>query len=280
MIGVARFFDPMAEASLRSHGIETIRCDLLEPDELDRLPDVPNVIYLAGMKFGTTGREALTWAINALVPGLVGRRFRDSRIVALSTGNVYGPTPVSGGGSTESDPLDPRGEYAMSCVGRERILEHCSRAFGTPMALIRLNYATEMRYGVLVDLASKILEGAPIDLTTGYFNAIWQGDASATVLRAFEYVASPPTVWNVTGAEILSVRKLAGQFETLLGKPAILQGTESPEALLSSTRRCQDRFGLPQTGIDRLVNWTADWLQRGGPTIGKPTRYEVSDGRF
>ena len=280
VIGVARFTDEAAEASLREHGVETVRCDLLDPDSPGRLPDAPNVVFMAGMKFGSTGREAQTWAINTHLPGLVARRFARSRIVAFSTGNVYGLTPVDRGGSRESDVPSPQGEYAMSCLGRERIFEHFSRSQGTPTALIRLNYATEMRYGVLVDLARKVIEGEPVDLAMGYFNAIWQGDASALALRALEHAASPPLVLNVSGPETLSVRRVAERFGDLLGRPATFQGEEAPEALLSDTSRAEELFGPPRIGVDRVIGWTADWLRRGGPTSGKPTRFEVRDGQF
>ncbi len=280
VIGVARFSDPGVEASLRSHGVETIRCDLLDPDSLGLLPDAPNVVFMAGMKFGTSGGEARTWAINAFLPGLACRRFARSRLVAFSTGNVYGTTPVGGPGSRESDPLNPRGEYAMSCVGRERIVEHHSRTSGIPAALIRLNYATEMRYGVLVDIGRKVLAGEPIDLTIGYLNAIWQGDAVDMSLRAFDHVASPPLVLNVTGPRALSVRSIAERFGEVFGSSPVFQGRESPEALLSDTSLAGELFGHPRLDIDRLLHQTAGWIRRGGETLGKPTRYEVSDGRF
>jgi nucleoside-diphosphate-sugar epimerase len=280
VIGVARFSDEASESFLREHDVETIRCDLLDPDSLSRLPDSPNVVFLAGMKFGSTGREAQTWAINAHLPGLVARRFAGCRIVALSTGNVYGLTPVDRGGSKESDVPSPEGEYAMSCLGRERIFEHFSRSMGTPTALIRLNYATEMRYGVLVDLCQKVMAEEPIDLTMGYFNAIWQGDASAMILRALGHATSPPLILNVSGPETLSVRRVAERFGELFGRPVTFHGAESPEALLSDTSRAVGLFGRPRIEADRVIGWTADWLLRGGPTSGKPTRFEVRDGRF
>ncbi|WP_435005068.1 NAD-dependent epimerase/dehydratase family protein [Tundrisphaera lichenicola] len=280
VFGVARFSDEAAESSLLEHGIETIRCDLLDPVALDRLPDAPNVIFMAGMKFGSTGREGMTWAINTHLPGLVARRFAKSRIVAFSTGNIYGLTPVARGGSKESDTPSPQGEYAMSCLGRERIFEYFSVSMGIPTALIRLNYATEMRYGVLVDLARKVQAGEPVDLAMGYLNAIWQGDASAQTLRALEHVESPACFLNVSGPETLSVREVAGRFGELFDKPVTFRGQEAPEALLSDTSKARGLFGPPRVGVDRVIEWTADWLGRGGPTSGKPTRFEVIDGRF
>jgi nucleoside-diphosphate-sugar epimerase len=280
VFGVARFASPGERERFHAVGVETIRCDLLEPGALEALPEVPNVAYLAGRKFGSTGEEPRTWAVNTMLPGLVARRFRASRIVALSTGNVYGLTAPGRGGSREDDPLEPRGEYAMSCVGRERILSDASATLGTPMAILRLNYAVEMRYGVFVDLARRILEGQPIDLTTGHVNAIWQGDAVAVALRALEHVASPPLVLNLTGPEMLSVRAVAEELGRLLGRPVSFQGEEAGEALLSDSRRCRDLFGPPLVPLDRVLGWTADWLRRGGPTFDKPTYFEVRDGRF
>ncbi|MBX6314129.1 MAG: NAD(P)-dependent oxidoreductase, partial [Isosphaeraceae bacterium] len=279
VLGVARFSGGGRER-LEAHGVETIACDLLDPDALDRLPEAPNVVFMAGMKFGSTGREAQTWAVNTFLPGLVARRFRRSQIVAFSTGNVYGLTPVDRGGSREDDPLDPRGEYAMSCLGRERLFEHFSREQGTPMALIRLNYATEMRYGVLVDIALRVQAGEPIDLAMGYLNAIWQGDANAMALRAFDHVASPPRVINVAGPERLRVRQVAEEFGRRLGRPVRFEGTEAPDALLSDGQLGYRLLGHPRLDAERLIAWIAEWVQHGGETLGKPTRFEVRDGRF
>ena len=278
--GVARFSDPAVAARLESSGIEPIACDLLEPGALDRLPDAPNVLFMAALKFGSTGQEDRTWAMNCLLPALVARRYRDSRIVSFSTGNVYSLVPVGSGGALETDPLRPDGEYGMSCLGRERLFSYHSRENGTPTAIIRLNYAVEMRYGVLVDIGRRVLTGEPVDLTMGHLNAIWQGDANAMTLQAFRHVASPPTVLNVTGPEVLSVREVAEQFGHLLGKPVEFRGTEAPDALLSNAGRAVDLFGPPQVSTDRLISWIADWLRRDGPTLGKPTRFEVRDGSF
>ncbi|RUL85643.1 NAD-dependent epimerase/dehydratase family protein [Tautonia sociabilis] len=280
VIGVARFSDPSKEAWLRDRGIEPIRCDLLDPDQIERLPEVPNVVHMPAFKFGATGNQATAWAVNCFLPGLVCRKYRSGRIVAFSTGNVYPLVPVDSGGSKESDPLRPVGDYGMSCVGRERIMEHFSRAAGTPMAIIRLNYAVEMRYGVLVDIGRKVLAGEPIDVAMGHLNAIWQGDANAMTLAAFDHVCSPPFVLNVTGPETLSVRKVAERFEELLGREARITGVEAPDALLSDSSLAGRLMGPPRIDADRLLTLVADWLRRGQPMLDKPTRFEVRDGQF
>ncbi len=279
VIGVARFSDAGSEARLRAIGVETVRADLLNEDDLARLPDAPNVVYMAGRKFGTSGGEAATWALNAYLPGPVCRRFKGSRIVAFSTGNVYGPA-ASPTGSVESDAPAPVGEYAMSCLGRERIFEHFSRTLAIPTALVRLNYATEMRYGVLIDVGERVRDGLPIDLSTGAFNVIWQGDANAMALQCFDHVATPPRIVNLTGPEVLNVREVAQTFGRILGRPATFKGEESPGALLSDAGRAFGLFGMPRVGADQLIRWSADWLARGGATLGKPTHFEASDGRF
>ena len=279
VVGVARFTDAASEQRLRSHGVATVRCDLLDEESLSRLPDAANVVFMAGRKFGTTGQEAATWAVNAYLPGLVCRRYRGSRIVAFSTGNVYGPASAPAG-SRESDPPAPCGEYAMSCLGRERVFEHFSRSLAIPTALIRLNYATEVRYGVLVDLAERVRDGLPIDLSVGSFNVIWQGDANAMALQAFDHVATPPWVVNLTGPEVLSVREVAEAFGRLLGRPVTFSGEETPRALLSDAGEAFRRFGTPNVGAGQMIPWVADWIARGGATLGKPTHFEADDGRF
>jgi hypothetical protein len=280
VIGVARFTEPGLEARLQGHGVETIRCDVLDPEQLARLPEAPNVLALVVMKFGATGQEARTWAVNCWAPGLICQRFRQSRIVAFSTGNVYGLTPVALGGSVESDPLNAVGDYSQSCVGRERIYEHFSRTWQIPMALLRLNYATETRYGVLVDLAQRVWAGQPVDLTMGHLNAVWQADANAAALAAFGHVAVPPLVVNLAGPELLSVRRVAEQFGRLLGKPVTFRGTESSDAFLSNGQLGHRLFGYPRVSVARMMAWIADWVRRGGPTHGKPTHFEVRDGKF
>ena len=280
IIGVARFSAAGIEAELQRHGIETIRCDLLDEEAVRRLPSAPNVLYLAGMKFGATGQEPLTWAMNTHLPAIVCRKYARNRIVAFSTGNVYGLVPAASGGSLETDSPGPVGEYAMSCLGRERIFEHFSRTQGTRVVLIRLNYACDLRYGVLVDLAQKVLAGMPIDLGMGWFNTLWQGDANAMTLRCFDHVASPPLALNLTGPELLNVRDTCEKLGKLLGRQPMFTGTESTTALLSNARRAFGFFGLPQVSADRLLDWVVAWLRQGGPTLNKPTHFEARDGRF
>jgi nucleoside-diphosphate-sugar epimerase len=235
---------------------------------------------MTGMKFGSTGQEARTWAMNCWLPGLVCDRFRRSRIVAFSTGNVYGLTPATRGGSVETDPLAPAGDYAMSCVGRERIFEHFSRTFQIPIVLLRLNYAVEMRYGVLVDLAQRVWAGQPVGLSMGSFNAVWQADANAAALAALAHTASPPRVLNLAGPELLSVRRVAEAFGLLFGKPVVFEGEESADALLSNGQLGHRLFGYPRVGAGQMIHWIADWVRRGGETLGKPTHFEVRDGKF
>jgi nucleoside-diphosphate-sugar epimerase len=261
-------------------GVETLRCDLLDPHSLSALPDAPNIVFMAGMKFGTTGQESLTWAMNSFLPGLVSERFSKSRIAAFSTGNVYGLSPVSDGGSREDDALNPAGEYAMSCLGRERIFEHFSRTNHTRMSILRLNYATELRYGVLVDIAQRVYSGQPVSLSMGYLNAIWQGDASAMSLQALGSTSTPPFVINIAGTELLSVRRVAEQFAERLGKPVRFEGQESADALLSDAKKSYQHFGHPRVDAPQLIAWIADWISRGGATLAKPTHFEERAGRF
>ena len=280
IIGVSRFSDTEIRRQLESHGVETIQGDLLDPDFVDSLPEVPNVIHMAGMKFGATGKEPLTWAMNAHLPALVCRKFRRSRLLVFSTGNVYGAVPVSSGGSRETDPPDPRGEYAMSCLGRERMIEYFSQTLGTPAVLIRLNYAVEMRYGVLVDLAQKVYGGQTIDLTMGYLNAIWQGEANARALCALPDACSPPLCLNVTGSQCLRVRDICEQLAARFGKSAQFSGVEAADALLSNAEEAARRYGPTRVNADQMIRWITDWLVHGGPTLGKPTHFEVRDGKF
>jgi len=280
IIGASRFSSAGAASYLEAHGIETIQCDLLDEDAISRLPDAPNVLFMAGMKFGSTGNESATWAMNSYLPGVVCRRFRSSRIVAFSTGNVYGLVPIESGGSVETDAPNPVGEYAMSCLGRERVFEYFSRASGIPMSIIRLNYACETRYGVLVDLAQKVWQGEPVELGIGRFNVLWQGDANAMTLNAFAHTASPPCVLNITGPETLSVRPTCERFGELMKKTPRFSGTDGATALLSNARRAFGLFNQPRVGADQLIEWIAEWVMRGGPLLGKPTHFESRDGKF
>ena len=280
VIGVSRFSDAGLEARLNAHGIETIRCNLLEEAKLNALPKAPNVIHMAGMKFGATEDASLTWAMNCYLPARVCQRFGQSRIVAFSTGNVYGLVSAESGGSLESDSLNPDGDYAMSCLGRERMFEHFSGTVPVLVSILRLNYACELRYGVLVDLAQQVWAQQPINLSMGQVNVIWQGDANAMTLAAFDRVASPPFVLNIAGPEMLSVRQVCRQFGDLMGRTVRFTGTEAPEALLSNGKRGHQIFGCPRVNVAQLIRWIADWVQAGGPTLDKPTRFEVRDGRF
>jgi nucleoside-diphosphate-sugar epimerase len=280
VIGVSRFSSSSLENRLLSWGVETVRCDLLDLASLARLPDAANVVFMAGMKFGSTGQEWLTWAINSFLPGLVANRFRDSRIAVFSTGNVYGLSPVSRGGSREQDALNPSGEYAMSCLGRERIFEHFGRANKTKMAILRLNYASELRYGVLVDIAQRVNAGQPVSLSMGYLNTIWQADASAMSLESLRCATAPPQVINITGPALLSVRSVAEEFGKKLGKPVRFEGVESSDALLSNASKSHGLFGLPRVSAQQIIDWTADWVHKGKPTLAKPTHFEERAGQF
>jgi nucleoside-diphosphate-sugar epimerase len=280
VIGVARFSNPQHQADLEAHGIQTIKADLLDQKQLDALPDAPNIIYMPAMKFGSTGAEAMTWAMNTYLAGKCAERYAKSRIVAFSTGNVYGLSPISAGGSKETSPVDPRGDYAMSCLGRERMFDHFSRVNKTPTALIRLNYATEMRYGVLVDMAQKIWAGEEVDVSMGAFNAIWQGDANAMTLACLAHVASPAFVLNVTGPEILSVRQVCEDFGRMMNKKPKLVGREASDALISNASLCGKMFGEPRVSTRQMMEWIAEWVSGGGSSLGKPTHFETRDGKY
>lgn len=280
VIAVSRFSDREQERRLQAAGLDTIRADLLNPEALRDLPDAANIIYMVGHKFGTTGQEGLTWALNAFLPGLVMRRFPQSRIVAFSSGNVYPYVPVASGGCGEDTTPAPVGEYAQSVLGRERIMAHFSRAQGTPTLLFRLNYAVEMRYGVLVDIATRVRDGQPIDVSMGHVNVIWQGDANRYALRALALADAPATTLNATGPEILSVRRLAQQIGERLNVQPILVGEEQPTALLNNAQRAHAHFGYPTVPVGAVIRWTADWVSRGGASLNKPTKYDSRTGQF
>ena len=277
--GVARFSRPGVREALEAVGVHTVACDLLDRDALARAPDAPNVVYMAGQKFGTTGDEAGTWATNVLAAAHAAERYRGSRLVAFSTGNVYLLTPVASGGPRECDPTGPVGEYAQSALGRERVLEFVSRRYGTPTAILRLNYAIEPRYGVLRDIAEQVRRGAPVDLAMGHVNVIWQRDANAVALRCFAHCDVPPFVLNVTGP-VVAVREVAARFGERFGVAPTFSGTERDTALLSNAARCRELFGPPPTSLATMIAQVADWVEAGGGSLGKPTHFEEREGRF
>jgi nucleoside-diphosphate-sugar epimerase len=276
----SRFSNSAVADALRAAGVHVLRTNLANAAALAALPEAPNVIFMAGHKFGTTDEPWRTWGTNAVIPTLVAERFRSARIVAFSTGNVYPLGPLRRGGAREEDALTPQGEYAWSCVARERVLEHASRLHGTRISLVRLNYAVDLRYGVLVDLAQRIIAGQRIDLAMGYVNVIWQGDANAQAIRSLPLAAAPPFVVNVTGSDIVSVRAAALELGRLLGREPLFAGEEANDALLSSTQRAQQLFGPPSVSTATLIEWVADWLSGGGRTLGKATHYDERGGRF
>src|SRR3954452_11592533 len=280
VIGVARFSDPRVEAGLQRDGVETISCDLLEPMALSRLPDTPNVVFMAAKKFGTTGAESSTWAMNTFLPGLVAERYRAARIVAFSSGNVYPLMPISSGGATEDTPVGPIGEYAESVLGRERLFEYGSAQWGTKVVLFRLNYAVELRYGVLVDIGRAVYNGSPIDLAMGMVNVIWQRDANSVCLRSFAHCQAPPLRLNVTGPEMLSVRYIAEQFGKRFGIEPMFKGEESSNALLNNSSRSVELFGYPTVGPLKLLDWIADWIRNGGRVLNKATGFQIREGKF
>ncbi len=280
VIGVSRFSDSAIERRLNDAGVETIRGDLLEQQFVKSLPDAANVIYMTGTKFGTAQRPSATWATNVLMPAVVCNRFHGSRMVAFSTGNVYPLVPLESGGSKESDPCVPVGEYAMTALGRERIFEHFSEKLAIPISLIRLNYAVEMRYGVLVDIAQQVWHESEIDVSMGFVNIIWQGDACAMSLAALQDAESPPKIVNVCGPELLSVRDVAEEFGQLMGRPVRCFGQEGETALLSDGRSGYERYGRPRVSLERLMQWIVGWIRSGGRTLGKPTHFQVRTGSF
>ncbi len=280
IIAVSRYSSAAARHALDEAGIETISADILERDGLAKLPDVANVLYMAGRKIGSTGAESLTWAMNAYLPGLICEKYRDSRIVAFSSGNVYPFLPVASGGATERTPPGPLGEYAQSVLARERMFEYFSAKNGTPVLLIRLNYAVELRYGVLLDIGMKVFERKPVDLTMGVVNVIWQGDANSVALRAFPLAGSPAAFLNLTGPETLSVRQIAAMFGEHFGVEPVFTGAESMNALLNNAARCFRAFGYPTISVDEIVEWTERWIGMGCATLDKPTHFEARDGKF
>ncbi len=284
VVAVSRFSDTGVRDWLEARGIRTQSCDLMT-DDLGALSDAENVLYLVGLKFGTAQAPARTWAANTLIPARVTERYAGSRIVALSSGNVYPLVPIDSGGSVETDALTPLGEYANACVARERIFQYGSERHGVPGVLVRLNYATDLRYGVLVDLAQQIATGRPVDVTMGYLNCIWQRDANDMIIRSLalrdsSLAETPMRPLNLTGTERLSVRALAQRLSELMDRPVEIVGDEAQTALLSDTSRMVETLGAPATPLDTVLRWTAGWVEAGRPTLGKPTHFEVRDGQY
>ena len=280
IIAVSRFPNQRSRDELEESDVETIACDLLDRDDVAKLPHCENVFYLAGKKFGSSDRSDLTWVMNTIVPSNVASRYRDSRIVAFSSGNVYPFVNVDSKGSIETDGPQPRGEYAQSCLGRERVFEFYSREHGLRCLILRLNYAVDLRYGTLVDIARKVYEGQAVSLIVSHFNAIWQGDANSYALRCLELCESPPRILNVTGPEIISVRDAAEFFARRFKREAIFTGNESGEALLNNSSLCRNLLGESIVKIDELMEWIAHWIENGGRSLNLPTKFEVNDGKF
>ena len=280
VIGVARFSNPEDRKKLESWGIETIACNLLDREAVGKLPQVPNIIFMAGRKFGTDGSEAQTWAMNILVPAYVAEHFRNSRIVAFSTGCVYPLVDINTGGCTEEIVPSPVGEYSQSCLGRERIFQYYSLCNKTPVLLFRLNYSIDLRYGVLHDIARNIWEGKPVDNTVGYFNVIWQGDANAAALLALELTDPAVAILNVTGPETASVEKTAKMLGNLMNKEVIFKGIPGNSCYLNDAAKMFRHFGYPSVSLEQMIRWQADWIVNGGESIGKPTHFEVNNGKF
>ena len=280
VIGVSRFSEPSLKNALQEDGIETFSADLLNETDLAALPDVKNILYLAGTKFGTTGKEAFTWAMNAYLPGRVADRFKHSRIVAFSTGNVYPFMPVTSGGSSEDQPTGPIGEYGQSCLGRERVFQYFSALNNTPVLIYRLNYAVDLRYGILLEIAKAVNEERSIDLSTGNVNVIWQGDANEIALRALRHCEIPAKILNVTGPETVSIQWLAEQFGRIFGKEPVFINEAQPTALLSNASEAHHLFGYPKVSLKQIIALTAEWITQGGHTFGKATHFQERNGKF
>lgn len=280
VIGVSRFSEEGLAAELNKDGIETIAADILDDAQLQALPEAPSVLYLAGTKFGTSSNQPYTWAMNSYLPGRVAEKYKNSRIVVYSTGNVYPYTAIGSGGATEEIPAEPVGEYGQSCLGRERIFQYFSTKYGTPILLYRLNYAIDFRYGVLLEIAKTVLAGNPVNLQTGAVNVIWQSDANEMAVRSLLHCASPSKILNITGPETVSVRWLAHEFGKHFDMEPQFINEEQPTALLSNAAESFRLFGYPQVTLKQMIEITANWLKNGGETINKPTHFQERKGKY
>ena len=280
VIAVSRFTDEFAVKLLKDHHVETISADLMADGSLESLPEADNIIFMAGRKFGTDGQECLTWGMNAVLPSRASSRYRNSNFVVFSSGNIYPMMPCYSGGATEATPPGPVGEYAMSCLARERVFEYSASAYGTKVFLYRLNYAVDLRYGVLYDIASRILQRKPVSLVTPCFNCIWQGDANEFAARGLLRASNPVTRMNITGPELVSVQYVAKKLGDALGIKPIFEGEETGVALLSNSAKCLETFGYPRVSLDTMIEWQAQWLTEGGRTLSKPTHFEERNGKF
>lgn len=280
VIAVSRFSDPIATELLHKHQVETISCDLLDTAQLRALPETENVIYMAGRKFGTDGSEWKTWAMNATLPAFVAEKFQGSNIVVFSSGNIYPIVPLSSGGCSEEDPVGPVGEYTMSCLARERAFEYAANHYGTNIFIYRLNFAVDLRYGVLYDMADKIMRGEPISIATPVLNCIWQGSANEIALRGLLHASSPAKIMNVTGPETISIQKAANLLGSVLGKEPIFEGEPGNDAYLNDSAEAMETFGYPSVSIRTLIRWQAEWILDGGRALGKPTHFEERKGSY
>ncbi len=280
VIAVSRFSDEMAVKLLHKEGVETISCDLLNLEQLNALPEVENIIYMAGRKFGTDGSEWQTWAMNATLPAFVAEKFKKSNIVVFSSGNIYPIVPLASGGCTEQDKTGPIGEYAMSCLARERAFEYAANHYGTKVFIYRLNFAVDLRYGVIYDMAEKILSGTPISITTPVLNCIWQGSANEIAIRGLLYAKAPAKIMNVTGPETVSIERTARTLGEYLGKEPVFEGTPGTDAYLNNAAEAMELFGYPSVSIRTLIRWQAEWLLDGGRSLGKPTHFEERKGSY
>lgn len=280
VIAVSRFSDPIATELLHKHQVETISCDLLDTAQLRALPETENVIYMAGRKFGTDGSEWKTWAMNATLPAFVAEKFQGSNIVVFSSGNIYPIVPLSSGGCSEEDPVGPVGEYTMSCLARERAFEYAANHYGTNIFIYRLNFAVDLRYGVLYDMADKIMRGEPISIATPVLNCIWQGSANEIAIRGLLHASSPAKIMNVTGPETISIQKAANLLGSVLGKEPIFEGEPGNDAYLNDSAEAMETFGYPSVSIRTLIRWQAEWILDGGRALGKPTHFEERKGSY